>query len=77
MEQNWSSYDKVMPVLPRLLQQAISEHRIILQAIELLPVDPQVSRGNVGGDGVPDWVVEIVKSNTDIYFTDRECRFNT
>ena len=24
-----------------------------------------------------DWVVEIVKSNTNIYFTDRECRCNT
>ena len=36
--------------------------------------------GNVGDDvsiPLPDWVIEIGKSNPDIYFTDREGRRNT
>nr|XP_051189812.1 beta-amylase 2, chloroplastic-like isoform X2 [Lolium perenne] len=65
---NWTGYTRLFHIIRDLklkLQVVMSFHEC---------------GGNVGDDvsiPLPDWVIEIGKSNPDIYFTDREGRRNT
>ncbi|CAM0953125.1 unnamed protein product [Alopecurus aequalis] len=67
-EYNWTGYRRLFHIIRELklkLQVVMSFHEC---------------GGNVGDDvsiPLPDWVIEIGKSNPDIYFTDREGRRNT
>nr|BAJ96466.1 predicted protein [Hordeum vulgare subsp. vulgare] len=67
-EYNWTGYKRLFHIIRDLklkLQVVMSFHEC---------------GGNVGDDvsiPLPEWVIEIGKSNPDIYFTDREGRRNT
>ncbi|XP_044367743.1 beta-amylase 2, chloroplastic isoform X1 [Triticum aestivum] len=67
-EYNWAGYKRLFHIIRDLklkLQVVMSFHEC---------------GGNVGDDvsiPLPEWVIEIGKSNPDIYFTDREGRRNT
>ncbi|KQK02326.1 hypothetical protein BRADI_2g00824v3, partial [Brachypodium distachyon] len=67
-EYNWTGYKRLF--------QMIRELKLKLQVV----MSFHECGGNVGDDvsiPLPEWVIEIGRSNLDIYFTDREGRRNT
>ncbi|PNT65201.1 hypothetical protein BRADI_4g38630v3 [Brachypodium distachyon] len=67
-EYNWTGYKRLF--------QMIRELKLKLQVV----MSFHECGGNVGDDvsiPLPEWVIEIGRSNPDIYFTDREGRRNT